>query len=474
LVAAGRFPQIYLPLIGVGVAALWPLTAYALSPLVLPATCALLAAVLVVLRRPEYGVAGALVLTPFLDLGLEIPGLGVSLVSPLNLILPALVGLVLAYGVLLSRGERESPESRRLLLAVFVFVAAILLATANAIDVSASISKAVFLLTAAMLFLATTQICRERSQLMVVVAGALVGLTIASSQGLVQNYSGVFSEGFESNGSIVGRVQGSFEHPNLFGGYIASLIPLASVIAFNRHFHPPIRWISVAALFLALPALYLSYSRASIVAVVLGAIVWLAFLRPRTAVLIAVTVAVASLALAPAALKERFDPERGQNDLSERVDLWKAAGEIYADHPLLGVGPNNFPDAYAELPPRPGFSPYHRLQLEDKPVPPPHAHNLYLNVLAEEGAVGAIALLLLLIAAISVVYRGCHVRDPAGRWICIGIGVGLMTLLANSFVNATLFTEPALPLFALLGVAAVLVGLDTANDRVGSASSGRS
>ena len=32
MVAAGRFPQIYLPLIGVGVAALWPLTAYALSP----------------------------------------------------------------------------------------------------------------------------------------------------------------------------------------------------------------------------------------------------------------------------------------------------------------------------------------------------------------------------------------------------------------------------------------------------------
>jgi O-antigen ligase len=474
LLDAGRFPQIYLPLIGVGVAALWPLTAYTFSPLVLPATCALLAAVLVVLRRPEFGVAGALVLTPFLHLSLEIPGLGLSLVDPLTLILPALAGLVLAYGVLLSRGERESPESRRLFLAVFVFVAAIFLATANAINVSASISKTVFLLTAAMLFIATIQVCRERSQLMVVVAGALVGLLVASLQGLVQNYSGVFSEGFESNGSVVGRIQGSFEHPNLFAGYIASLIPLASVIAFNRRFHPPIRWLAAAALFLALPALYFSYSRASIVAVVLGAIFWLAFLRPRAAVLIAITVAVASLALAPAALKERFDPQRGQNDLAARVDLWKAAGEIYADHPLLGVGPNNFPDAYAELPTRPGFSPYHRLQLEDEFVRPPHAHNLYLNVLAEEGAVGAIALILLLIAAISVVYRGCHARDPAGRLICIGIGIGLMTLLANSFVNATLFTEPALPLFALLGVAAVFVGLDTEKHRVGRASSGRS
>ena len=463
MVDAARLPQIYLPLIGVGVAALWPLTAYAIGPLMLPATCVLLAVALVVLRRPEYGVAGVLVLAPFLDLGLEIPGVGVAIGSPLTLILPAFVGLVLAYGVLLSPGERESPESRRLLLAVFVFVAAILLATANSIDVSASVSKAAFLVMAAMLFIATILVCRERSQLTVVVTGALVGLLLASLQGLVQNYSGVFSEGFESGGSVVGRVQGSFEHPNLFAGYIAFLIPLASVIVFNRRFHPTIRWIAAAALLLALPALYLSYSRASIVALVLGAILWLALLRPRTAVLIAATVAVASLALAPAALEERFDPDRGQNDLSERVALWKAAGEIYAEHPLLGVGPNNFPDAYTELPTGPGFSPYHRLQLEDEPVPPPHAHNLYLNVLAEEGVVGAIALILLLIASISVVYRGCHVRDPAGRSICIAIGVGLMTLLANSFVNATLFTEPALPLFALLGVATVFVGLDAAS-----------
>ena len=67
---AGRFPQIYLPLIGVGVAALWPLTAYALDPLLLPAAVLVGAIVLAVLRRPEYGLALAVAITPLT--GLEI------------------------------------------------------------------------------------------------------------------------------------------------------------------------------------------------------------------------------------------------------------------------------------------------------------------------------------------------------------------------------------------------------------------
>jgi O-antigen ligase len=138
---------------------------------------------------------------------------------------------------------------------------------------------------------------------------------------------------------------------------------------------------------------------------------------------------------------------------------------MYEEHPVLGVGINNYSVAYPNLPKTPQVAPEHRLFLQQEARLPPHAHNLYLNTLAEEGIIGAFALLGLLVVSIAAVYRGCRVPDPAGRAICIGIGIGLMTLLANSVVDVTLLSEAALPTFALLGVATTYVGLAPA--RVG-------
>ncbi len=111
MVGAGRFPQIYLPLIGVGVAALWPLTAYSLNPLLLPTALLLGAIVLAVFRRPEYGLAVAVAITPLT--GIEIDqqlGANVSLPrEPFKFLLPLIVFGVLIYGGLL-----QGPDRRKL------------------------------------------------------------------------------------------------------------------------------------------------------------------------------------------------------------------------------------------------------------------------------------------------------------------------------------------------------------------------
>jgi O-antigen ligase len=135
---------------------------------------------------------------------------------------------------------------------------------------------------------------------------------------------------------------------------------------------------------------------------------------------------------------------------------------MYDEHPFLGVGVNNYAVAYPDLPKTPAVAPEHRLLLDEEVQIPPHAHNLYLNTLAEGGILGAASLLLVIVLAISAAYRGCRLSDPIGRATCIGIGIGLMTLLANSLVEVTLLTEAALPLMALLGAATVFIGLESA------------
>jgi O-antigen ligase len=458
-----RLTDIGLPLIGIALAALWPLTAYALGPLFLPGALALAALAVVVIRRPEYGIAVVLALTPFYHLGASVadPVDAVLSQRPLTVLLPAISALVLVYALLVSKGRWQAVESRRLLVAALIFAGALFLSTAHALNPSETGPEVSVLLTGVLLFVAVVQICVRRDQLLIVLAGALIALFAASLQGVIQHYSGDYVAGFAAGGSVFGRVQGSFDHPNQFATFIASLVPLAGVVFLSREFPGPMRLLSLAALALAVPALVFTYSRGSLIAVVLGAIVWLAFLRPRAAIAIAAVVAISVAALAPSTLRERFDPDTSHQDLTERIDLWNAAIAMYSEHPVLGVGINNYSVAYPDLPRTPSVAPEHRLFLEgEAQVLPTHAHNLYLNTLAEAGLVGAVALLLLIGLSISAVYRGCRVTDPIGRSACIGIGISLMILLIDSFVDATLFTEAALPLFALLGVATVFIGLE--------------
>jgi O-antigen ligase len=448
---------------GVALAGLWPLTAYATSPYLLPAVlvCVLVAGA--VFRRPEVGIAAVIALSPWLNM--RFAGSGVSLGGTdklLHLVVPVLAFVVLAYTLLVSRVEAEG-RSRWLTTSVLLFVAVALGSSMQDLQPSSSVPKVVILITAAAVFLSVSQVCRERHQLMIVVAGALVALFLASAQGVMQHYSGQFGQfGFVAGGSIVKRVQGSFGHPNQYGGFIAVLIPLAVAVLATRRASTTLRWFSAGALGIALLALVFSYARGAIAAVVLGSLIWLAFMRPRLAAGAAVVVAVVAIAFAPSALKERFDPQSAGGDVPLRADIWTSAIDIYSAHPILGVGVDNFSNAYSELPATQSTASQRRLLHQEQLLTPPHAQNQYLNILAEEGLVGVVAFALLAIGAVSVARRGSKVTDPVGRNVCLGIGAGLMTLAVHSMLDVNLFGEVALPLFALVAVAA---GFVTLNER---------
>jgi O-antigen ligase len=446
---------------GVALAGLWPLTAYAVSPLLLPTALLLALLAAAVARRPEVGLAAVIALSPWLNMrfgetSLSVAGTG----KVLHLIVPAVAFGLLAYILLVSRGAADRP-SRWLTVSVLLFVVVALASSMQALQPSSSVAKVVILLTAAGVFLGVTQVCRERRQLMVVVAGALVALFLAATQGVMQHYSGQFGEyGFVAGGAIVKRVQGSFGHPNQYGGFIAVLIPLAVAVLATRRLSPALRWLSAAALGTALLALVFSYARGAIGALVLGSLIWLAFMRPRLAAGAAAMIAIAAIAFAPAALKERFDPGGATGDVPLRADIWTSAVDIYSAHPILGVGVDNFSNAYSELPATQSTASQRRLLHQDQLLTPPHAQNQYLNILAEEGLIGIVAFALLSVAAVGAARRGSKIADPMGRNVCLGIGAGIMTLAVHSTLDVNLFGEVALPLFALVGVATGFVALN--------------
>jgi putative inorganic carbon (HCO3(-)) transporter len=454
LVLPKRFVEISLPLIGIGVAALWPLTAYELNPLLFPMLLVLGGVILAVLTRPEFGLALALALLPLI--GLDIQGSPAANIpmppEPFRVLIPLIVFAVLIYGALSQGLDRRSLPG--VFAGIALLTAAALASTLQAIEPSKGAPDVFLLVTGGALFLAIFNLCREWNQVLIVVVGALIALLIASVQGIGQHFSGVFStQGFVAGGEVEGRIQGSFTHPNEYASFLALLIPLAVAVAFAPEFPARLRLLAGTAAAAAVPAIMYTYSRSVIVVLIIGSLLWLTFLRPRLAVKVAAVLGIVTLTLAPGTLKERLDPESTGADVPLREDIADSALRIYSDGPLLGVGIGNFPVAYTERAFTEGGS-QKRLLHHQQLLVPTAAPSQYLNTMAEQGLIGLAALAAFVLLAIRSAYRVCKARDPAVRALGLGIGMSVLTFVLYVTVAVPMQETAALLLFALLALAA--------------------
>ena len=83
----------------------------------------------------------------------------------------------------------------------------------------------------------------------------------------------------------------------------------------------------------------------------------------------------------------------------ERMAHWQAGWYMFQDYPFLGVGPGNYPAVYEEY------------YIPPWKEPLGHAHNYYLNMAAEAGMPGLLALLLVLGLAFRAIRRRIRAID---------------------------------------------------------------
>jgi hypothetical protein len=120
-----------------------------------------------------------------------------------------------------------------------------------------------------------------------------------------------------------------------------------------------------------------------------------------------------------------------------RVVLWRAAARMFAAHPMLGIGPDNFRLAYGS---------YAGLTDTD---PRTHSNNMYLEILAGGGAIAFAAFAWLLWRAAVCTVR--LVRTPAGDSAALALGLAAATLAIglHAAVDSFLSFAPTYVLFAL-------------------------
>jgi hypothetical protein len=127
-----------------------------------------------------------------------------------------------------------------------------------------------------------------------------------------------------------------------------------------------------------------------------------------------------------------------------RFSLWRAATILWREHPILGVGPDNFRRSYeAVLSPAPNGQPYTDTRL--------HANSLYFETLADLGLLGVVALAALAVALWRAVREGVATADP----VRVGCGIAAATFFFHGVLDYFLEFTPLFGLFwVLLGLTA--------------------
>jgi putative inorganic carbon (HCO3(-)) transporter len=430
--------------------ALYALTAYTMSPALLPVLLGAVLAIGIGLWRLEWGLALFLFLVPFSENApLSDPG---AARLRLALVLWAMA-LVFVEGVRLARSG-ESVAMPPLGRAALAFLLAALLAVPVAEHLGGAASKLLMIVGSVTLFALVALRIHDWRRLETIIGAAIVAGLVVSVHALYQNFTGNVSLiGFiDASGSVEYRVTSFFSHPNQLAGFLAVLIPVAAALS-GQFSH---RWLRVAArLFipLALAAILVTYSRGAIVGLLA---LPLLFVRdPRTWPALAVGLTVIAL-LSPGAWQDRIAGAGSLDspEIASRFDIWSAAVEAFGQKPVLGWGLDDFPSAYLALE-RPGRNFLGQGQFDL----PPTAHNLYLNTAAEQGLIGLAALAVLMVAIVrmtSRLGRAGNARDRAlGRAL---LGVGIVLALHNLFDLTFLEPKTSMLVWTLLGVGAARAG----------------
>jgi O-antigen ligase len=257
----------------------------------------------------------------------------------------------------------------------------------------------------------------------------------------------------------LGRASGTYISPNNLAGFLGMLLPLATAYILVGRIKPLVRVLLGYATLVMLAGMVVTFSRGGWVAVTVALLVLLGTLifhrnHRIPALLLLVILAGGGTVFVTKYLSKTLsymrrvgEPgETAELNLAVRLDIWTAAEQMWQDHFWWGVGPAHYDYRFREYRP------------ESVQASPDRAHNDYLNLLADWGAMGGIIVLT------GVVTFGAGLRktwkyvrpteNDFGRGMSnrfaffLGASAGLFALTVHSVVDFNLH----IPANAILGV----------------------
>ena len=299
--------------------------------------------------------------------------------------------------------DREHLQAPRyFILATMALIGVMFLSLFVAINYASSLKEIVKWVEFFVLVLIGSQYIRTRKQLWTLVTLICLAAISQAFYGYAQYFLNLGPIAFVRDASL--RVYGTFGQPNPFAGYINMTLSVALALTLLGRGWLLRTCAGVTALLLLTVEL-LTQSRGGEIALA-AAVVFIIFVgMPRLHAVFGLAVigllGIVGLLLAdflPASILLPVARILGTNQISftnpsaqdystaERLAHWIAGIHMFLDHPILGVGIGNYPDAY----------PHYYITIFVNSLG--HAHNYYINIAAETGIIGLTVFLCFLIA----------------------------------------------------------------------------
>lgn len=432
---------LFLLLAGGIILALLPLT------LAILVVLCIIALVLIVIK-PECALYLLVFAIPFGSVrSLEISGFNVTAVEILVAV------LVLAWTAQQMAKRELKPKVSLLLLPLLLVLSALAFLTTIAPSVSLSLKELLKWVELVVVFYLVAHMVERPIQVKLLLIAILCAAFLEALHGWYQFLGEVGPSGFLLGGSYI-RAHGTFEQPNPYAGYLGLTLPFCYSLLVGRARVRPTKGIALVSLafVVILAALLVSFSRGAWLAFA-SAVLIISLVRTRRimaptlfiSLLVALILLLGAFNLLPAPLADRlssttdyfrlFDASKmvvtTENwAIAERMATWQAAWGMFSDHTWNGVGLGGFRSAYGDY-----ALPYWRNVLPD------HAHNYYLNLLAETGVLGLVVYLVFFLAVF--VYAGSSLWGT--EWSKVGLS------------SSALFNSPAITLGILGSLAALSI-----------------
>ena len=312
-----------------------------------------------------------------------------------------LLAVPLAYFLLIRREPIVIPPAIPWILAyLLVQLVSTLLAADSA---SASEALSVFVTEGLLLYLLIVNAVRTERMVLVIVWILLViaaGLSLVSihqevTGNLTNNYFGFGQRGGDPTGLLPGeefrsRIAGPTDGPNRYAQILVLVLPLAFAVVWARFSRvASLAAIVCAALISIAIALTLSRGAAVGFALVVAVMFVMRYVRYRYLALIpllvvALLIAVPQYGQRLASLETASGVSAGEGadgSIRSRLTEMVAAALVFVDHPIIGVGPDQFPTYYQDYAEQFGL----RVKEEQR-----EAHNLYVGIASDSGLLGLI------------------------------------------------------------------------------------
>lgn len=224
-------------------------------------------------------------------------------------------------------------------------------------------------------------------------------------------------------GVITRRAYSVFMNPNIFAEYLVLVTPLV-VSQFWAHRDGFKKFIYLMIAGLLLLNMMLTFSRGGMVSIAVAAMIFLFFaMRPLFVFLI--PIGIFSINFLPEKIQNRIYSifNFADSSTSYRFKMWGITKDLIRDHPTVGVGFGH--KAFKQ-----------EFELLIRSMPIFHAHNTYLEIMAEGGALGIISFLYIVIGSIVNLFKsGMKSTDKYIRTVSIGLLASIMGILTNGMTE---------------------------------------